>query len=91
MQDRSKSVLWWSKAAEQNHAGALYNLGALYETGQGGKQNLQEAVKYYKLAAAQGYPGASEEAERLEVSYKRDGKIAQDKKSRAKHVEKWGF
>ena len=41
--------------AEQGHATAQYNLGAMYENGQGAPQDYKTAVKWYKLAAEQGY------------------------------------
>ena len=33
---------------------AQYNLGMLYDTGRGVAQNDQEALKWFRLAAAQG-------------------------------------
>jgi len=37
---------------------AQFNLGVMYEKGQGVPQNLQEAVKWYRLVAEQGYASA---------------------------------
>ncbi|HOU05757.1 MAG TPA: hypothetical protein PLT97_10545, partial [Smithellaceae bacterium] len=42
-------------AADQGHAGAQTNLGAMYAKGQGVVQNYKEASKWFKLAAEQGF------------------------------------
>ena len=44
--------------ADQGDAQAQYNLGILYENGQGVQQNDAEAVKWYGKAAEQGYGDA---------------------------------
>ena len=41
--------------AEQGHAGAQNNLGAMYADGKGVPQNRTEAVKWFQLAADQGH------------------------------------
>ncbi len=41
-------------AAEQGNASAQYNLGLMYDNGQGVTQDYAEAVKWYRLAAEQG-------------------------------------
>ncbi len=41
--------------ADQGHAGAQTNLGAMYAKGQGVVQNYKEASKWFKLAAEQGF------------------------------------
>src|SRR6202035_6044415 len=40
--------------ADQGDAQAQYNLGALYDNGQGVPQNYAEAMKWYRKAADQG-------------------------------------
>ena len=45
---------WYRLAADQGDAGAQYNLGVMYDNGQGVPQNYAEAVKWYRLAADQG-------------------------------------
>ena len=40
--------------AEQGHASAQYNLGIMYEKGQGVPQDYAEAVKLFRKAAEQG-------------------------------------
>ena len=44
----------WTPLAEQGNADAQYNLGVIYDTGQGVPQNNKTAVKWYRLAAEQG-------------------------------------
>jgi TPR repeat protein len=44
--------------AEQGGAKAQYNLGQMYRDGQGVPQDYAEAVKWYRLAAEQGYADA---------------------------------
>ena len=41
------------KAAIQNNAGAQFNLGVLYNNGEGTVQNYEEAFKWYMKAAMQ--------------------------------------
>ena len=41
--------------AQQGDAYAQYNLGVMYEKGQGVRQDYAEAVKWYRQAADQGY------------------------------------
>jgi TPR repeat protein len=45
---------WWKLAAEQGYAGAQYNLGLMYDKGDGVPQDYKTAVKWYRLAAEQG-------------------------------------
>ncbi len=45
---------WCRKAAEQGYAKAQYNLGGMYDKGQGVPQDDAEAVKWYRKAAEQG-------------------------------------
>ena len=44
--------------ATKGHAGAQFNLGWMYESGQGVTQDYQEALKWYHLAAEKGHAGA---------------------------------
>ena len=39
---------------------AQYNLGVMYDNGQGVQQDYKEAVKWYRKAAEQGHNGAIE-------------------------------
>ena len=44
----------YKSAAAKNNAYSQYNLGVMYNNGRGVKQDYAEAVRWYKLAAAQG-------------------------------------
>ena len=64
----SVALKWWHRAAEHGHADAQYNLGICYETATNGDwitQDYVEAYRWMKLAAAQGYEGASKKCEEL--------------------------
>lgn len=52
------AAYWFYQAASQGHAQAQNNLGALYEMGRGVPQNFVEAIRFYCLAAQQGFPNA---------------------------------
>ena len=45
---------WFEKAAQRGVVDSQYNLGVLYESGQGLPKNLTEAYIWYSIAAAQG-------------------------------------
>ena len=45
-------------AADQGDANAQFNLGVMYDQGQGVPQDYQQAVKWYRLAADQGHASA---------------------------------
>ena len=49
------------KLAEQGHVIAQYNLGILYDKGQGVLQDSAEALKWYRLAAEQGHADAQQD------------------------------
>jgi TPR repeat protein len=51
---RKQAVIWTKLAAEQGDAREQYNLGWMYDEGQGVAQNDVEAFKLFKLAADQG-------------------------------------
>ena len=42
-------------AAEQGHAQAQFNLGVMYDNGEGVPEDDAEAVKWFRMAAEQGY------------------------------------
>jgi len=48
----------WLPLAEQGDASAQFNLGLMYDNGQGVKQDDVDAVKWYRKAAEQGYAKA---------------------------------
>jgi hypothetical protein len=52
----ARTVRLWQLAAAQGHSGAQFNLGVMYETGRGVARDLNEAARWYQLAA-QGQEG----------------------------------
>ena len=52
--DYSSALREWKPLAEQGNASAQYNLGLMYDKGQGVPQDDKTAVKWYRLAAKQG-------------------------------------
>ena len=48
----------YQKAAEQGYVPAQYNLGLMYDTGEGGIKNSTIAAEWYQKAAEQGYAEA---------------------------------
>jgi TPR repeat protein len=57
-QDYTTAYQEWRGPAEAGDPLAQYNLGVLYEAGQGMARNPAEAVKWYRLAADQGLASA---------------------------------
>lgn len=53
-----EAFYWFSKAAEEGHSLAQYNVGVFYLNGMGVLRNPQEAVRFLKKAADQGLPRA---------------------------------
>ena len=53
--DPDRAVSACRLLADQGYAGAQYNLGVMYDHGQGVPQNYAEAAKWYRKAADQGY------------------------------------
>jgi TPR repeat protein len=48
------AVKWYRIAGEKGHSSAQYNLGWMYDQGDGVRKDAIEAVKWYRLAAEQG-------------------------------------
>ena len=61
--------------AEQGFAGAQYNLGLMYNYGDGVPQDYQEAVRWYRLSAEQDYAFAQY---KLGVMYGKGQGVPQD-------------
>jgi TPR repeat protein len=53
--DYATALKEWKPIAEQGYAFAQYNLGIIYEYGDGVSKDYAEAVKWYGLSAEQGY------------------------------------
>jgi len=58
-------VKWYRLAAAQSLPDALFNLGTCYGLGHGVPQDLNEALRLFKRAAAKGHAGAAAQVERL--------------------------
>ncbi len=54
-EDYEAALVWFKLAAEQGFANAQYNLGVMYDQGQGVAQDYKEAVRWYRKAAEQGH------------------------------------
>jgi hypothetical protein len=52
--NKTKAAKLFRKSAEQGHASAQFNLGVMYETGQGVPEDKAEATKWIRKAAEQG-------------------------------------
>ena len=46
---------WFRLAAIQGHADAQFNLGCMFDDGQGVAHDRAEAARWYRMAAAQGH------------------------------------
>ena len=58
-QQQMKEVLrLWKKAADLGYELAQYNLGVVYDNGQGVDQNYKKAFEWYEKAAEQGHTEA---------------------------------
>ena len=54
MRDNVAAASWIKLAAEQEHARAQFNLGGMYERGQGVYQDYSEAARWYGEGSAPG-------------------------------------
>ena len=64
-QDFKAALVWYRKAADQGHAEAQFNLGAMYANGQGVPQSIPTALIWVQKAAAQGNASALEALPKL--------------------------
>ena len=56
--DFATALKEWQPLAEQGDRNLQYNLGVMYDNGQGVPQDYAEAAKWYRLAAEQGHATA---------------------------------
>ena len=56
--DYASALREWVPLAEQGNVEAQYQLGLMYDEGQGVLKDHKTAMKWYKLAADQGHEGA---------------------------------
>ena len=75
----------WLPLAEQGNASVQFNLGVMYENGQGVKQDDFEAVKWYRKAAEQ---GDAEAQTNLGAMYSNGRGVKQDYAESVKWVTK---
>ena len=79
--DFATALKEWKPLAEHGDASAQYNLGVMYEKGQGVPQNDKTAVKWYRLAAEQGDADAQNN---LGVMYDKGKGVPQNDKTAVK-------
>ena len=79
--DFATNLREWTPLAEQGDADAQFNLGVMYNQGQGVPQDNKTAVKWYKLAAEQGHASAQHY---LGVMYHEGQGVPQDNKTAVK-------
>ena len=53
--DYATALKEWEPLAERGNSRAQFNLGVMYDEGEGVPQDDKEAVRWYRLAAEQGY------------------------------------
>jgi soluble lytic murein transglycosylase-like protein len=63
--DFKKAVYWITKASEQGHVIAQYNLGHMYEYGDAAPQDYKQAFFWYTKAAEKGYYFAKEDRDKM--------------------------
>jgi uncharacterized protein len=79
--DFATALREWKPLAEQGVAPAQYNLGLMYDKGDGVPQNHETAAKWFRLAAGQGYASAQYN---LGVMYQEGTGVPQDYKTAVK-------
>jgi len=85
---RQEAEKWYRKAAEQNCADAQLDLGKIYLEGGGGvEEDVEDAYKWFALAAAQG----SEEAKKKLDELENEKKMTPEKLTQAQSlaVQEW--
>ena len=73
--DYATALREWHPLAEQGNAGAQYNLGVMYDKGEGVTQDNAEAMKWFRKAAEQGHAKAQNN---LGVNYHTGEGVPQD-------------
>jgi len=80
--DMKLAAQWFEKAAERGVVDSQFNLGVLFESGQGLPQNLEDAYIWYSIAAGQGDQFAKKHIDNLatqlteETKRRADSRIA---------------
>jgi len=63
--DFKKAVYWITKASEQGHIEAQYNLGHIYEYGDEAPQDYKQAYFWYTKAAEKSHYFAKEDRDKM--------------------------
>ena len=63
----SKALCWTRRAAEHGDRDGQYNLATLYENGEGVEKDLEEAKRWYLLAARQKHREAAAKCRKLKI------------------------
>ena len=79
--DYATALREWKPLAEQGDASAQYNLGVMYDKGDGFVQDYKTAVKWYTLAAEQRHASVQNN---LGVMYRKGDGVPQDYKTAVK-------
>ena len=66
-ENNALAVKWFGLAAKQGDAVGQYNLGLMYEIGEGVPQDSTQAINWYGLSAKQGYADAKARLEELQA------------------------
>jgi TPR repeat protein len=70
-----QALVCWQKAADKGHVEAIYNLGYMYASGRGVKQDYKKAAEFCQKAADMGYMKAQYD---LGVMYENEIGVKQD-------------
>jgi len=54
-----EAMHWYKAAAAQGHAKAMYDIGTLFENGQGVERSMPDAARWYRDAAERHEPAAA--------------------------------
>ncbi|MCB1822296.1 MAG: protein kinase [Candidatus Competibacteraceae bacterium] len=65
--DLKEALYWLRRAAEKDHAAALYVLGKMYQNGEGVARDYAQAENFYRRSAALGYPEAQSALAKMSV------------------------
>ena len=76
--DTAKGLKYYTLAADQGQAGAAFNLGVIYDYGQGVLKDRTKAIKYYTVAALAAHQGNSYAQTNLGHIYLRGEGAAKD-------------
>ncbi len=69
--DYAKAIDCFRKAAEMGHCGAQYAVAGYLYNGPISVRDREEGLRWYRLAAAQGYPDAIEALQEIETASKK--------------------